>query len=107
MRTKFRAFWILFFCIGGILSLSVCKKKEDPDTIDKMKSSIILLIGVVFGLFTGIGLAAALILSGNDPFLGMNAGFFGLLINAFVTVGVSLKTKPAEWAPNTDYSRGK
>jgi SSS family solute:Na+ symporter len=54
--------------------------------------------GVFAGLFVGVGVVAVLILSGNDPFLGMNAGFFGLLINAFVTVGISLKTKPAEWA---------
>jgi SSS family solute:Na+ symporter len=54
--------------------------------------------GVFSGLIVGMGVVAVLILSGNDPFLGMNAGFFGLLINAFVTVGISLKTKPATWA---------
>ncbi|MCJ7581357.1 MAG: MG2 domain-containing protein, partial [Candidatus Aminicenantes bacterium] len=33
MRTKFRSVWILLFCIGGILSMSGCKKKEDLKTI--------------------------------------------------------------------------
>ena len=53
--------------------------------------------GVFYGLITGIGVVAFLILSQNDPFLGMNAGFFGLLINSAVTISISLLTKPTEW----------
>jgi hypothetical protein len=35
-----------------------------------------------------------LILSKNDPFCGLNAGFVGLAVNLLTTVLVSLKTKP-------------
>jgi SSS family solute:Na+ symporter len=35
-----------------------------------------------------------LILSQHDPFLGMNAGFVGLLVNMMVTTSVSFLTKP-------------
>ena len=56
--------------------------------------------GVVFGLFwkraqkesilaglvAGIGVVMALILSGHDPFLGLNAGFVGLVVNLAVTL---------------------
>jgi len=56
--------------------------------------------GVVFGLFwsrvtkaavwagmvTGVVVAAALILSKNDPLWGINAGFVGLIVNTAVTV---------------------
>ena len=38
MRTKFRPIWILLFCIGGILSMSGCKKKEDLKTIRSSES---------------------------------------------------------------------
>jgi SSS family solute:Na+ symporter len=57
--------------------------------------------GVFGGLVAGIGLVALLILTGNDPFLGLNAGFVGLCLNAVVTVGLSLAGKtgrpPEEW----------
>jgi SSS family solute:Na+ symporter len=48
--------------------------------------------GVLAGLITGTGLVLVLIFSGNDPFLGLNAGFVGLLVNAAVAVLVSLAT---------------
>ncbi|MGB2905876.1 MAG: sodium:solute symporter family protein [Candidatus Aminicenantaceae bacterium] len=48
--------------------------------------------GVLAGILTGVAVVAALILSGNDPFLGINAGFVGLVLNAAVTVAVSLMT---------------
>ncbi len=48
--------------------------------------------GVIAGILTGVAVVAALILSGNDPFLGINAGFVGLVLNAAVTVAVSLAT---------------
>jgi SSS family solute:Na+ symporter len=52
--------------------------------------------GVLCGILTGVGVAAFLILGGMDPFLGLNAGFVGLVVNAFVTVVVSLITKPID-----------
>jgi SSS family solute:Na+ symporter len=52
--------------------------------------------GVFIGLIAGIAVVAVLILSGNDPFLGMNAGFVGLIINSIITVGISLGAKPKE-----------
>ncbi len=52
--------------------------------------------GVFIGLIAGISTVVILILSGNDPFLGMNAGFVGLIINSILTVGVSLGAKSKE-----------
>ena len=52
--------------------------------------------GVFSGLIVGIGVVAVLILGGADPFLGMNAGFVGLMANSFVTVAVCLMTKPTK-----------
>jgi len=51
--------------------------------------------GVFCGLIAGVSVLLILILGKNDPFLGLNAGFVGFMVNAFVTVLVSLKTKPA------------
>jgi SSS family solute:Na+ symporter len=48
--------------------------------------------GVLAGILTGVAVVAALILTRNDPFLGINAGFVGLVLNAGVTVAVSLAT---------------
>jgi len=45
--------------------------------------------GVIWGLTTGFVLAAVLVFSKHDPFLGMNAGFVALVVNAAVTVAVS------------------
>lgn len=57
--------------------------------------------GVAAGILAGVGTVVGLIVSGRDPFLGVNAGFVGLLANAAVTVAVSLATKPrpasGEW----------
>ncbi len=49
---------------------------------------------VLSGLIVGIGVVVALIYTGHDPFLGMNAGFVGLVINSIVTLAVCLLTKP-------------
>lgn len=49
--------------------------------------------GVFCGLIAGVTVVLILILSKNDPFLGMNAGFVGLALNSVITVLVSLKTK--------------
>lgn len=48
--------------------------------------------GVFAGMITGIGIVAYLVLNKMDPFLGLNAGFVALCVNAIVTVGVSLVT---------------
>ena len=50
--------------------------------------------GVFTGLIVGLAIVAFLILTGRDPFLGMNAGFVGLIGNGFFTMVVSLVTKP-------------
>ena len=50
--------------------------------------------GVFCGLIAGVTVVLILILSKNDPFLGLNAGFVGLAVNSFITVMVSLMTKP-------------
>jgi solute:Na+ symporter, SSS family len=46
--------------------------------------------GVFSGLVVGIVAVAILILSGRDPFIGLNAGFAALILNLAVTVVVSL-----------------
>ena len=48
---------------------------------------------VMAGLLAGIVMAGVLILSGNDPFLGLNAGFIGLILNVVVTVAITLVKK--------------
>ncbi len=50
--------------------------------------------GVFTGLVIGIAVVAFLILTGRDPFLGMNAGFVGLVLNSFFTIVISVNTKP-------------
>jgi SSS family solute:Na+ symporter len=50
--------------------------------------------GVIGGLLTGLAIVVALVLGRHDPFLGMNAGFVALAVNAMVTVGISLLTGP-------------
>jgi SSS family solute:Na+ symporter len=48
--------------------------------------------GVFAGLVVGIVTVVFLILSGRDPFLGLNAGFLALVLNFIVTVSVSLSS---------------
>ncbi len=50
--------------------------------------------GVLWGIIAGIGVVILLIVSKKDPFLGMNAGFVGLVVNSVVTVALSLQAKP-------------
>ncbi len=51
--------------------------------------------GVFSGIVVGTGIVIFLILSHQDPFLGMNAGFIGLLVNSLITIFVSLIQKPS------------
>lgn len=51
--------------------------------------------GVFSGIIAGIGIVVLLILGGRDPFLGLNAGFVGLIVNSVITISVSLITKPS------------
>jgi SSS family solute:Na+ symporter len=50
--------------------------------------------GVICGLLTGLAIVVALVLGRHDPFLGMNAGFVALAVNAIVTVAISFLTGP-------------
>jgi SSS family solute:Na+ symporter len=52
--------------------------------------------GVFSGLIVGLGTVVGLIVTQNDPFLGLNAGFVGLALNVIVTYFVSLKTHPVK-----------
>jgi solute:Na+ symporter, SSS family len=49
--------------------------------------------GVLSGFVVGIATVAFLVLSGQDPFMGLNAGFAALVLNFAVTVIVSLFTE--------------
>ncbi len=51
-------------------------------------------VGVFSGLAVGIAAAAFLMLSGRDPFMGLNAGFLALALNLAVTIGVCAATSP-------------
>lgn len=53
-------------------------------------------IGVICGLIAGIAVVVILIFLGRDPFLGMNAGFVGLVVNSIITVGLSLAKKSSK-----------
>jgi SSS family solute:Na+ symporter len=46
--------------------------------------------GVICGMIAGIAVVIILIVGGRDPFLGMNAGFVGLVVNCLITVTISL-----------------
>jgi SSS family solute:Na+ symporter len=49
-------------------------------------------VGVFAGISTGIAIALLLILTGRDPYRGVNAGFIALCCNFAVTAVVSLLT---------------
>jgi SSS family solute:Na+ symporter len=51
--------------------------------------------GVFAGIVAGVGTAMLLVLSKHDPFIGLNAGFVALCVNAVVTVAASVLT-PAQ-----------
>jgi SSS family solute:Na+ symporter len=50
--------------------------------------------GVLCGLLAGLVIVVVLVFGRHDPFLGMNAGFFALVVNGIVAIGISLLTRP-------------
>jgi solute:Na+ symporter, SSS family len=48
--------------------------------------------GILSGLLAGLALAGFLTFTHRDPFLGLNAGFIGLILNIFVLAAVSSLT---------------
>jgi solute:Na+ symporter, SSS family len=55
--------------------------------------------GAAAGLVAGVVVVALLVITGNDPWLGVNVGLLGLAVNVLVNVAVSLArptTAPAE-----------
>jgi len=67
--------------------------------------------GVIAGLAAGVATVAGLLLTGNDPVLGLNAGFVALLVNFALVLTISLLNRKhhrpqAELtAPETSESR--
>ncbi len=51
--------------------------------------------GVFVGIVVGVGMAMVLVFTKHDPFIGLNAGFVALCVNATATVVASLLT-PAQ-----------
>ncbi len=48
--------------------------------------------GIFSGMVVGLVVVSFLVLGGNDPFMGLNAGFIGLFLNFVVAVAVSALT---------------
>jgi SSS family solute:Na+ symporter len=63
-----------------------------PGVVLGLFSKRVTTSGVSTGLVTGIAAAAFLMLSGRDPFHGLNAGFIALCFNFAVTGVISLLT---------------
>jgi SSS family solute:Na+ symporter len=63
-----------------------------PGVVLGLFSRRVTTAGVFAGLATGISIAAFLMLTGRDPYLGLNAGFIALFFNFAVTEAVSLLT---------------
>jgi len=51
-------------------------------------------VGVFTGIVVGVGVTILLVLSGRDPFFGLNAGFVALCLNFLITALLSLVSKP-------------
>ena len=65
-----------------------------PGIVFGLYSKRVTSTGVFTGLVAGIALAAFLILTDRDPFIGLNAGFIALVVNFAVTIVISLLTPP-------------
>ena len=57
--------------------------------------------GVATGMVAGLGILGCLEVAGRDPFLGMAAGFIGLIANFGTTIAVSRLCSPAGRRPAT------
>jgi SSS family solute:Na+ symporter len=81
-----------------------------PGVVLGLYSKRVTTAGVFAGLATGISIAAFLMLTGRDPYRGLNAGFIALCLNFAVTGVVSFftrvcvagfdETRPAPAAPS-------
>jgi len=63
-----------------------------PGVVLGLFSKRVTTSGVFAGMVTGIAIAASLMLTGRDPYHGLNAGFIALCLNSIVTGVVSLLT---------------
>lgn len=64
-----------------------------PGVVLGIFSKRVTTAGVFAGMLTGIVIAVGLMLSGHDPYNGLNAGFVALCINCVVTGVVSALTR--------------
>src|SRR3954451_3052921 len=60
--------------------------------------------GALAGLLVGEAIVVPLAMSGNDPFLGINAGLIGLVANVIVNVAVS-RARPLQDTPGGRFQR--
>ena len=63
-----------------------------PGVVLGLFSKRVTTVGVFAGIAAGIGCTAFLILTGRDPYYGLNAGFVALCLNFATTILVSLVT---------------
>jgi solute:Na+ symporter, SSS family len=63
-----------------------------PGVVLGLFSRRVTASGVFAGMATGIAVAALLMLTGRDPYMGLNAGFIALCLNFAVTGAASLFT---------------
>lgn len=61
-----------------------------PGVVLGLYSKRVTTLGVFTGMATGIFIAAFLMLTGRDPWFGLNAGFIALCVNFAVTAVISL-----------------
>ena len=61
-----------------------------PGVVLGLYSKRVATSGVFTGIATGIFIAAFLMLTGRDPWLGLNAGFIALCVNFAVTTVISV-----------------
>lgn len=61
-----------------------------PGVVFGLYSRRVTTTGVFMGMVTGISVATLLMLTGHDPFYGINAGFIALCCNVAVTTTASL-----------------
>ena len=61
--------------------------------------------GAASGIVVGLAIVCPLALSGNDPFLGINAGLLGLVANVLVNVAISRARPDVETAPGERFQR--